>query len=394
LNTFFDWLSDPFVLQALAFIFGLAVGSFLNVLALRTLDSVSVLWPPSQCPVCLHKLAPTDNIPVVSYMLLRGRCRYCGVSISWQYPVVELVTGISFWFVVKNFGLSFESLGTLFFASTLITVTVTDFRERLIPHDITYPSMLVGILYSALVRQDLLGALAGIGVSYIIFDFLAHYGLKVYLKMVSPEQTLPDLAGKRRLSLYLPAGQKRNYGSRLRALKTGIFSKKRGPSLYASLKASQRNRFMESPEEFSVMGGGDAVLSAVIAAYLGWQRLALALAVGFIVGTIMGLSLLLTQIKDAGLLQKCYRSSLKAATIGGAFMGLTLLGCGLYFGAPLEELPWLPTLLVGAFAGAMMGFVAVGTRVSKPYPFGPALAMGAFVAIFVDPAGILAQPGA
>ena len=84
--------------------------------------------------------------------------------------------------------------GMIFFACTLIAITVTDFKEKLIPHEITYPSMLIGIAFSALVRQDLLGAMAGIGASYILFDFLAFYGLKVYLHMHggNKDDSLPE----------------------------------------------------------------------------------------------------------------------------------------------------------------------------------------------------------
>ena len=77
-------------------IIGLCVGSFLNVVVLRGFSGESIVLPPSHCPKCDHKLAWYDNIPVLSYLILRGKCRYCSEKISWQYPVVELVTGLVF----------------------------------------------------------------------------------------------------------------------------------------------------------------------------------------------------------------------------------------------------------------------------------------------------------
>jgi prepilin signal peptidase PulO-like enzyme (type II secretory pathway) len=80
----------------LALVLGFTVGSFLNVLALRSLSEESLLWPPSKCPRCQHPLSPLDNIPLLSYLLLRGKCRYCQGEISWQYPAVEAFTGLTF----------------------------------------------------------------------------------------------------------------------------------------------------------------------------------------------------------------------------------------------------------------------------------------------------------
>jgi leader peptidase (prepilin peptidase)/N-methyltransferase len=388
------------VADLVALLFGLCVGSFLNVLALRSLEERSIFWPPSHCPRCKHRLSILDNIPLLSYILLHGRCRYCGGSISLQYPLVELFTALTFVAVVNVFlnpaaspfnndywnglvgymlgappnqTLDFNSKdiqyrlalmgGALIFASTLIAVTVTDFKEKLIPHEITYPSMIIGILFSAIIRQDLLGAMAGIGASYILFDFLAFYGLKVYLAMHGQDET----AGRqRRLKRRLPPRFRRRLNSRLRwRLDLATINKQ------------------ESTEQMEVMGGGDAVLSAVMAAYLGWQLLILALLAGFLIGTIFGMALLINEMKNARILHNC----LKPLLIWGGLMGGGFGSLGLTFDLFLNAGTHtaLPLALLGALSGCLLAVVSIGTRVSKPYPFGPALAAGGFVAMFLLP---------
>src|SRR5271154_1315901 len=114
---------NPLALDVVAVIIGLAVGSFLNVLSLRSLKGESVLWPPSHCPQCQKPLPAWDNIPVISYLLLRGRCRFCKVSISWQYPAVELSTAVAFLVLDRAFGMSWQTLGMAFFVAVLIAVT-------------------------------------------------------------------------------------------------------------------------------------------------------------------------------------------------------------------------------------------------------------------------------
>lgn len=323
----------PYVL---VFVIGAVVGSFLNVLALRTLEGRSLVWPPSSCPACANRIAFFDNIPVLSFFILRGKCRACQAAISWQYPAVELVTACFAVVLYYRFGLSAEFIGMCVLSSCLIAVTVTDLREKLIPHDITYPTIVLGLIYSAYVRSDLLGALAGVGASYLIFDFLAHYGLVIYQKL-KPEVV---------------------------------------------------------DEDIDVMGGGDAVLSAVIASWLGWQRLVLALAVGFLIGTIIGMFLLFREVVQAGLLPQAAKKSLIGAICGAILMVVTALGINLAAGPVNINISWAIFSGLGAICGALLGFVLVGTQVSKPFPFGPALALGALVAIFIDPVATFLNGGA
>lgn len=435
------------VVLVFAFIFGIAVGSFLNVLALRSLKEESLLWPPSYCPACNHRLSALDNIPVISWFALSGKCRYCSAPISWQYPAVEIITALTFVAIVYVFllspipynmeckdlwqgiaqGLRHEgtvgeltdwrkfglTAGMLTFACTLITVTVTDFREKLIPHEITYPSMIIGIIFSSVVRQDALGAMAGIGASYIIFDFLAFYGLKIYLKVHGEDEettqeteqvapaaladsdspTLPTTAVDSSESADPPENQAASQTAEnaTPAIKTDTGD---DAAETASNTATASTPEEQEEEPLEVMGGGDAVLSAVMSAYLGWQLLVVALCIGFLAGTLMGLVLLVGEMRRAGLLRECINRSLKFAVIAAvaltALMGALITYMQSVSGiseSPASEI-WQPVLtmaLMGAVGGALLGMVSVGTRVSKPFPFGPALALGAFIAMFLVP---------
>ncbi len=342
--------------EILVFVLGLCVGSFLNVLALRTLEGKSIVWPPSACSGCGKRIAAFDNVPVLSFLLLKGRCRACQAPISWQYPLVELTTAVALVAVTSTFGFTMYALGMAVFVCTLIAVTVTDFREKLIPHDITYPSMLIGIGFSAYVRNDLLGAMAGVGASYIIFDFLAHYGLKLYMAVY---------ASKDKDSAAEPSD----------------------PVLDGALDLPGEEASAREMDEFEVMGGGDAVLSAVISAWLGWQRLVVALLVGFVVGTVMGTIYLIAEMRKANILHQCYRPAAAGAILGFALLSLPLIVVGLSMGLSLGELPWPYLGASGAMAGCLLGIVSVGTKVSKPFPFGPALAAGGAAAIFWNPLG-------
>ena len=100
-------------------IFGLCLGSFYNVVILRSLSEESIVFPPSKCPKCQTKLKPWHNIPILSYVLLRGKCAFCKESISIQYPIIEFTTMCLFAFSYIKFGLSWQTLFGIIFASIL-----------------------------------------------------------------------------------------------------------------------------------------------------------------------------------------------------------------------------------------------------------------------------------
>ena len=133
-------------MSALSFLFGLCVGSFLNVCIHRLPQSGSVVRPRSRCPNCKAAIAAYDNIPLVSYALLRGRCRKCRAPISPLYPTVELLTGLVFLLAFLRFGLTPEGVKAVLLACGLVVLVFTDLRERLLPDAVTYPGMAAGAL--------------------------------------------------------------------------------------------------------------------------------------------------------------------------------------------------------------------------------------------------------
>src|SRR3712207_484208 len=114
----------------------------------------SIVWPASHCPRCGVAIKPGDNVPLLSYLLLRGRCRYCGARISWRYPAVEALTGFLFAAAAYEFGLGYALLSALVLISTLITLAGTDLEHRLLPNAIVGPAALVGIALSVLASPE------------------------------------------------------------------------------------------------------------------------------------------------------------------------------------------------------------------------------------------------
>jgi len=134
------------------FLFGLIIGSFLNVCILRIPNAKSIVLPPSHCPSCGTPIKPYDNIPVVSWLVLAGRCRKCKVRISAMYPMVELGTGLLFLACYLAFGLNAEALKWAIFAALMIVLTVTDLRERILPDKINFAGLGLGLLLSLFTR--------------------------------------------------------------------------------------------------------------------------------------------------------------------------------------------------------------------------------------------------
>ena len=135
----------------LVFIIGLCIGSFLNVVILRALSNESIVFPASKCPKCQHKLLWWHKIPILSYILLRGKCGFCGEKISIQYPVVEFLTGVVFVLVFLKFGISWDTLFALVIGSLFIVIAGTDWKEKVVFDMHTYSLIGVGILYAILV---------------------------------------------------------------------------------------------------------------------------------------------------------------------------------------------------------------------------------------------------
>jgi leader peptidase (prepilin peptidase)/N-methyltransferase len=132
--------------------YGLVVGSFLNVVIYRVPAKQSIVRPPSACPGCGQPIRPRDNIPVVSWLLLRGRCRGCGMPISARYPLVEIVTAAVFVAVALRFGLSWSLPAEVIFVSGLVTLSFIDLDHLLLPRVVVYPlgaGVAAGLLLAA-----------------------------------------------------------------------------------------------------------------------------------------------------------------------------------------------------------------------------------------------------
>jgi leader peptidase (prepilin peptidase)/N-methyltransferase len=214
----------------LIFVLGLIVGSFSNVCIYRIPRNESVIYPASHCPKCLTKIKPVDNIPLLSYILLKGRCRNCESKISIQYPVVEFLTGLIYLIIYLIYGLSIQSLVYIILSSALIIIAFIDLQEQIIPDIISLPGIVVGLILSFIVPymsfiNSALGALVGGGIILII----AWVGSIIFKK--------------------------------------------------------------------EAMGGGDVKLAAMIGAFLGWRYTIISLFLGFFLGALTGIILIIAKIK-------------------------------------------------------------------------------------------------
>src|SRR5574338_662356 len=159
------------LLVVLAGVLGLVLGSFLNVCVVRwgAEPKQSVVRPRSRCPRCGAELRPWDNIPVLSWLLLRGKCRSCGLPISPMYPLVELTVGVIWAAMAWRFGLTLHALA----GAILLTIAVTDFRNYIIPDEFTLGGLAIGLLLSLEhglpgLGTAVLGAAVGFGTLWLV----------------------------------------------------------------------------------------------------------------------------------------------------------------------------------------------------------------------------------
>jgi len=133
-------------------LFGLIIGSFLNVCIYRIPLGKSIVFPGSSCPNCGKAIRFYDNIPVLSYLLLRGKCRFCGTPISIQYPIVELLTGLAFYACGRTWNFESPTYVNSLFLSIVIILVFTDYHHRILPNVLTLPGTIAGILLSPFQR--------------------------------------------------------------------------------------------------------------------------------------------------------------------------------------------------------------------------------------------------
>jgi leader peptidase (prepilin peptidase)/N-methyltransferase len=180
--------ADPAVFPLAAGLLGLMVGSFLNVVIHRlplmmerdwaaqcaelrgeaapALEPLSLAKPRSRCPKCGHPITALENIPVISWLVLRGRCKACAAPISLRYPLMEALTGLLFGLAAWHFGFTAAGLGALVLIAALLALTVIDFDTQLLPDDVTLPLLWIGLALNAFnvytdLKSAVIGAMAG-----------------------------------------------------------------------------------------------------------------------------------------------------------------------------------------------------------------------------------------
>ena len=155
---------------------GLIVGSFLNVCIYRLPRGLSVVRPRSHCPSCKALVQWFDNVPIVSYLFLKGRCRYCSATISFRYPLIELLSAVLSWLVYRRFGIGVGYLFYFPFAASLLTVSAIDLDHGIIPDEISIPGIAIGLIFAGFwpylsLWDSLVGILAGGGFLYLVGFF-------------------------------------------------------------------------------------------------------------------------------------------------------------------------------------------------------------------------------
>ena len=258
----------------LALLFGLLIGSFLNVCIHRWPRGRSVVRPRSHCVRCRKTIAWYDNIPVLSYLLLGGKCRHCGRHISARYPAVELLTGLVFFYFVWRYGPTLLAVKFCVFAAILIALVFSDFEKRLLPDELTLGGALIGLAFALFVPlQD-----------------ESSQGL-LWLMGVTLEGRLLSLC-QAALGAAVPA-----------------FFLWGGGWLY--LKVRHREG----------LGLGDVKLMVTIGAFLGLQATLMTLLTGSIVGSVVSLLYIWIARKDAATYELPFGSFLGAAALAVAMWG-------------------------------------------------------------------------
>jgi leader peptidase (prepilin peptidase)/N-methyltransferase len=275
----------PILIALFIFLFGLIIGSFLNVCIVRIPGGKSVVLPSSACPQCGAAIRPYDNIPVLSYLLLAGKCRKCKTKISAVYPAVELLTGLLFLACYESFGLTAEALKWAVFSAIMIVLVFTDLRERVLPDAVNYTGLGLGLALSLFTKPS---DGTAVWLANRMFDF-------------PPPAPVVSLAD-------------------------ALFGAAIGSSLlWLVSEAYFRLRGREG------MGLGDVKMMLMAGAFLGARRTLLTIFTGSILGSILGLLFILARRKDS-----------EYELPFGTFLGMAAL-LVVFFGTPVIN--WYQSLL-------------------------------------------------
>ena len=163
----------PLQFSIFALILGAVVGSFLNVCICRLPEGKSIVSPPSACPKCGHQIRWFENIPIISFLVLRAKCRSCSLPISWRYPLVEALNGLLTLLLFLKFGVSLSFLALFIFCSSLVVITFIDLDHQIIPDEISLPGIVIGFIFALFLPwngwlNSLLGILLGGGSLYLV----------------------------------------------------------------------------------------------------------------------------------------------------------------------------------------------------------------------------------
>ncbi len=227
----------PPVFYMFAFILGAVVGSFLNVCICRLPEGKSIVSPPSACPLCGIRIRWYDNIPIISFLVLKAKCRACHAPISWRYPLIEALNGLLTLFLFMKFGASFTFLALFIFSSSLVVITCIDLDHQIIPDEISLPGIITGFLCSFFIEDSYSGMNLG---------------------------WLNSLGG-----ILLGGG-----------------------SLFLVAWGYEKLTGKEG------MGGGDIKLLAMMGAFLGWLCVPFIILAASLVGSVIGVSVMMIQKKD------------------------------------------------------------------------------------------------
>lgn len=160
---------------------GLCLGSFFNVVILRSLSNESIVFPASKCPKCNHKLYFWHNVPVLSYIMLGGKCYFCKEKISIQYPIVELFTMFLFGATFVKFGIDIKTIFVLFWLSCFVIMTGTDLKAKLVDCNIAIAMGVTGILYNFIQHgvSGVIASLIGLVLGAVVLELIARSGYLV-----------------------------------------------------------------------------------------------------------------------------------------------------------------------------------------------------------------------
>lgn len=253
---------------------GLLIGSFLNVCIHRWPRDLSVVRPRSRCPSCEKPIAWYDNVPVLSYLLLRARCRHCGGRISIRYPLVELLTGLLFAYLAWHLGLTIVAVKYCVLSAILVALVFSDMEERILPDELTLGGVLIGLVFAFFVPVP---------------DIVAH--AIASLSDISLGNRALSLA-EAALGIVLPAG-----------------------SLWLGGFLFEKIRHKEG------LGLGDVKMMAMVGAFLGIRGALLTLIAGSLLGSVVGLIYIKATKQDASTYQLPFGTFLGIAALGVALEG-------------------------------------------------------------------------